>query len=215
MHHDFLLTKWEIPLPGRSQSGDAGDPTLCQGAAPLTRLPWITPGYLVMIRLSGLTIRASAPSIWISREVFTLFTVVCLCLVLHQRATGFCTGQTEPGTSSYLIQKKCSWNECICRKGVFISNNWHFVMTVALVKSSWPSLIFIENFIEWFFCFWIVFHSLSCAYTLVKHQAQRGHNPTWGFYMWRSVTLIVVHIKCVSLSGTEIAALLLSSRRSD
>lgn len=111
--------------------------------------------------------------------------------------------------------KKCSWNECICRKGVFISNNWHFVMTVALAKSSWPSLIFIENFIEWFFCFWFVFHSLSCAYTLVKHQAQRGHNPTWGFYMWRSVTLIVVHIKCVSLSGTEIAALLLSSRRSD
>lgn len=129
-----------------------------------------------MIRLSGLTIRASAPRIWISREVFTLFTDVCLCLVLRQTATGFCTGQTEPGTSSYLIQKKCSWNECICRKGVFISNNWHFVMTVALAKSSWPSLIFIENFIECFLLLVCVSFSLLRIHTCKTRSSKRSQS---------------------------------------
>lgn len=58
------------------------------------------------------------------------------------------------------------------QKGVFISHNWHFVLTVTLVKSSWPCLIYIENFIECF-CFWFVSHSASCTHGLVKHQAQR------------------------------------------
>lgn len=61
------------------------------------------------------------------------------------------------------------------QKGVFISDNCHFVLIVALVKSSWPCLVYRKNFIE---CSLLLFvsHSASCTHALVIHQAQRSQS---------------------------------------
>lgn len=57
----------------------------------------------VVIRLSGVTRRVSAPTNWIYKEIFLHYVCMCLCLMLLHIATGFCTGQTKPRTFSYLI----------------------------------------------------------------------------------------------------------------
>lgn len=141
------------------QSGDAGDPTLCQGAAP-TDHPRIS-GHDKAFRTDHKSF--STQYLNFQRGFYSLYR--CVPMPGASRDSNRFLHGADWAWDFFLPHtKKCSWNKCICRKGVFISNNWHFVMTVALAKSSWPSLIFIENFIECFFAFGLCF-ILSPAHT--------------------------------------------------
>lgn len=98
-----------------------------------------------------------------------------------QTATGFCTGQTKPWSSSYHMQIAKLKQMHFLQKGVFISDSWPFALTVTLAKSFWPCLIYIEISTDFFFFLLLVcvsfclLHTCTCKISSSEATIPLGH----------------------------------------